>query len=354
MEEKHHRHHHHKKDKESSGKEEMVFSRKEGEKVTMDDFKMLEVVGKGSFGKVILVQMKGTDKIYAMKILSKSTVVQRKQVTHTKAEKNILQQIQHPFIIKLHYAFQTPTKLHLVMDYINGGELFFHLKNEGCFSAERVRFYAAEISLALKHLHSLDIVYRDLKPENILIGRDGHIVLTDFGLSKELKDTDNTKTFCGTPEYLAPEILKGVGHGTPVDMWSLGTLTYEMLTGLPPFYDTNVNQMYQLILSGTISWTEEIPEEAKSFIAGCLERDPAKRLTAADAYKCEWFLDLDFDLLLQKKITPPWIPPVASSTDTSMVDPEFTEEPVDMTPEAHNPVNDAFDGFTYTESTNLE
>jgi len=354
MSEKEKRHHHHHHRKEEKPKEEMVFSRKQGAKVSMDDFKMLEVVGKGSFGKVILVQMKGTEKIYAMKILSKSTVVQRKQVTHTKAENSILQQIQHPFIIKLHYAFQTPTKLHLVMDYINGGELFFHLKNEGCFSAERVRFYAAEISLALKHLHSLGIVYRDLKPENILIGRDGHIVLTDFGLSKELKESDNTKTFCGTPEYLAPEILKGIGHSTPVDMWSLGTLTYEMLTGLPPFYDSNVNQMYQLILSGTISWTEEVPEEAKEFISKCLERDPDKRLTAADTYKCEWFKDLDFDLLLQKKIEAPWIPPVQGETDTSMVDPEFIEEPVEMTPEAHDPINDAFEGFTYTEKTDLE
>ncbi len=203
------------------------------------------------------VRKKDDNKIYAMKVLRKEAIIARKQVTHTKQEKTILQKIQHPFIVKLHFAFQTKDKLYMILDFINGGELFYHLKKEGRFPENRVKFYAAEIVCAMDHLHSLGIVYRDLKPENILLDSDGknlastmiltqlgHVTITDFGLSKEVKPNEGTHTFCGTPEYLgtmlyvqsnsfaAPEVLKGLGHGTAVDWWSLGTLIYEMLTGL--------------------------------------------------------------------------------------------------------------------------
>merc|ERR1712100_639114 len=236
--------------------------------VCKDDFELLKVIGKGSFGKVMQVKKKDDGQIYAMKVLRKEAIIARKQVDHTRAEKAILQKIDHPFIVKLNYAFQTEEKLYMVLDFVNGGELFFHLKKEGKFSEERVRLYSAEIALALHHLHSRDIVYRDLKPENILIDADGHICITDFGLSKEISSDEVTHTFCGTPEYLAPEVLKGQGHGCPVDWWSLGTLIYEMLTGLPPFYSQNINIMYQKILNGELRFPETMSPDACSLLEG--------------------------------------------------------------------------------------
>eukprot|EP01121_Diplochlamys_sp_Union-15-3_P015905 TRINITY_DN5322_c0_g1_i6.p1 TRINITY_DN5322_c0_g1~~TRINITY_DN5322_c0_g1_i6.p1 ORF type:complete len:286 (-),score=64.12 TRINITY_DN5322_c0_g1_i6:309-1136(-) len=176
-------------------------------KVTKDDFELMTVIGRGSFGKVMQVRKKDTKEVYAMKVMRKEAIIQKNQIAHTKDEKAILQQIEHPFIVKLHYAFQTKDKLYMILDYVNGGELFYHLKKEGKFKVDRVRFYAAEITSAMDHLHSLGIVYRDLKPENILLDKDGHIVITDFGLSKVIPkdDKEGTETFCGTPEYLAPE-----------------------------------------------------------------------------------------------------------------------------------------------------
>jgi len=192
------------------------------------------------FGKVVLVVKKaGRDasNLYAMKILHKENVVNKKQVEHTLTERSVLGKMNHPFIVKLHYAFQTDKKLHFVLDYCAGGELFFHLGKAGRFTEEQGRFYAAEMTLALGHLHSHGVVYRDLKPENILFEATGHLKLADFGLSKEgVESTQGSHSFCGTPEYLAPEVLNRTGHGTAVDWWSLGALLYEMLTGLPPWF----------------------------------------------------------------------------------------------------------------------
>ena len=170
--------------------------------------------------------------IYSMKILKKENVIKRNQIEHTKTERRVLGYVKHPFIVSLYYAFQTETKLFLVLDYCGGGELFFHLGKAGRFKEERARFYSASIALALEYLHSKNIIYRDLKPENVLLDNEGHIKLTDFGLSKEnITDIQLAHSFCGTPEYLAPEILRRCGHGKPADWWSLGALLYEMLTG---------------------------------------------------------------------------------------------------------------------------
>jgi len=264
------------------------------------------VIGKGSFGKVMQVRHKKTDKIYAMKVLRKEAIIARKQVAHTKAEKSILQKIQHPFIVRLHYAFQTKDKLYMILDYVNGGELFFHLKKEGRFSEERVRFYAAEIASAMSHLHSLSIIYRDLKPENILLNSEGHITITDFGLSKEIDLKEGTQTFCGTPEYLAPEVLKGLGHGKAVDWWSLGTLIYEMLTGLPPFYSQNINIMYQKILNGELRFPSFVSPDAQNLLEGFLTRDVEKRLGSGNdgsdnVKKHPWFKSINWEKLDKKK-----------------------------------------------------
>lgn len=180
----------------------------------------------------------GAPQYYAMKVLKKANLLERNQIDHTKTEREVLQNVSSPFLMKMHYAFQTEDKLYMVMDFLNGGELFYHLRRELHFDEDRIRFYAAEIILGLEALHQNGIIYRDLKPENILLDEEGHIRLTDFGLSKQgifKQNEDQTFTICGTPEYLAPEIIMGEGHGKAVDWWSLGTLIYEMLVGRPPF-----------------------------------------------------------------------------------------------------------------------
>eukprot|EP00727_Mastigamoeba_balamuthi_P007367 m51a1_g3250 putative protein kinase 2 (416) ;mRNA; f:150136-152186 len=341
-----------------SANDEVLFSRSK-QRVTAQDFQLLKVVGKGSFGKVMQVRKKDDGKVYAMKVLNKQAIISRNQVTHTKSEKNILQMIEHPFIVGLHYAFQTPGKLYMILDYVNGGELFYHLKKEGRFPEPRVKFYAAEITLALAHLHELDIVYRDLKPENILIDLNGHVVITDFGLSKQIVEASGTHTFCGTPEYLAPEVLRGQGHGTPVDWWSLGTLVFEMLTGLPPFYSSNTNVMYQKILTGDLRIPPEvsISPEGRSIIAALLERDPAARLGGADVKRHPWFAGVDWQAMLEKRVPPPWVPPVADKMDTTQIDPAFTAEvPHDSPPDpsALAGSDATFDGFTFQRESELK
>jgi len=331
-------------------------------KVTKDDFDLMAVIGKGSFGKVMQVKKKDDGKIYAMKVLRKDAIIQRKQVAHTKAEKTILQKIQHPFIVKLNYAFQTKDKLYMILDFVNGGELFFHLKKEGRFPEGRVRFYAAQIASAMEHLHSLGIIYRDLKPENILLDADGNVVITDFGLSKEIKisEGDATHTFCGTPEYLAPEVLKGQGHSSPVDWWSLGTLIYEMLTGLPPFYSQNINIMYQKILSGELKFPSYVNGDAQKLLEGLLTRDPEKRLgtKGADEVKNHpFFKDIDWVKLVKKEIEPPFRPKVRDEKDIGQIDQVFTQEkPADSYVENSTLAAEdtTFDGFTFVAPNAME
>ncbi|KAM9974995.1 hypothetical protein ACTFIW_008468 [Dictyostelium discoideum] len=349
-------------DDEDEGPEEVIFS-KNKQSATKDDFELLNVIGKGSFGKVMQVKKKGEDKIFAMKVLRKDAIIARKQVNHTKSEKTILQCISHPFIVNLHYAFQTKDKLYMVLDFVNGGELFFHLKREGRFSEPRVKIYAAEIVSALDHLHKQDIVYRDLKPENILLDSEGHICITDFGLSKKIETTDGTFTFCGTPEYLAPEVLNGHGHGCAVDWWSLGTLLYEMLTGLPPFYSQNVSTMYQKILNGELKIPTYISPEAKSLLEGLLTREVDKRLGTkggGEVKQHPWFKNIDWEKLDRKEVEVHFKPKVKSGTDISQIDPVFTQErPMDSLVET-SALGDAmgkdtsFEGFTYVADSILK
>jgi len=248
------------------------------------------------------------------------------------------------------------------LDYINGGELFFHLKKEGRFPEIRVKFYAAEIVCAMAHLHSLQVVYRDLKPENILIDMEGHICITDFGLSKEIKPEEGTHTFCGTPEYLAPEVLKGQGHGTAVDWWSLGTLIYEMLTGLPPFYSQNINIMYQKILNGELRFPSYVSPDAQSLLEGLLTRDVEKRLgsnSSNDVKKHPFFKDIDWDKLEKREMEPPYKPKVKNESDTSLIDTAFlVEKAQDSYVENHLSEtiqrDNAFDDFTYVAPTAME
>ena len=218
--------------------------------INLDCFQVEKLIGKGTFGKVMLVRKKDTGAIYAMKVIKKGLIERYKHVDHTKTEREILGQLDHPFLVKLRYAFQSKTKLYMVMDFVNGGELFFHLKRSKQFSVDRTRFYAAEILLALEYLHQHGVVYRDLKAENVLLEQSGHIKLTDFGLSKRFYAPENFRTysFCGTPEYLAPEILQNIGHDKAVDYWSFGVLLYEMMAGELPFYETKRQELYKKIV----------------------------------------------------------------------------------------------------------
>jgi len=330
--------------------------------VGLKDFELKAVLGKGSFGKVMLVQRVGTTEVFAMKVLRKEAIIAGNQVQHTKAERSILQAVDSPFIVKMHYAFQTQGKLYLILDYVRGGELFFQLKREGLFSVERVRLYAAEIILAIKHLHEKDVIYRDLKPENLLLDEDGHIMLTDFGLSKEAVTRKNgARTFCGTPEYLAPEILQAFGHGKAVDWWSLGTLMYEMLTGLPPFYSQNRKVMFERILNSELTFPPHIQADAQHLLAALLKRDPEERLgsgakDATEIMEHPFFKSLDWERVAKREYTPKYKPEIRDVLDTSNFDPEYTAMPVQDSVVDDSALRGAdanFEGFTYVGKSGL-
>ncbi|EKM75000.1 hypothetical protein AGABI1DRAFT_116625 [Agaricus bisporus var. burnettii JB137-S8] len=333
------------------------FKPSRNESLTIEAFDLLRVIGKGSFGKVMQVRKKDTQRIYALKTIRKAHIAQRPgEITHILAERTVLALVNNPFIVPLKFSFQTPDKLYLVMSFVNGGELFYHLQREGKFDQDRTRFYAAELLCALEHLHGFNVVYRDLKPENILLDYTGHIALCDFGLCKlNMSETEKTNTFCGTPEYIAPELLESQGYTKTVDWWTLGVLLYEMMTGLPPFYDENVNTMYQRILTDPLHFPSDMSQEAKSVMVGLLQRDPSKRLGAngGEEIKRHPFFAryIDWNRLLARKIQPPFKPSVESVLDVANFDTDFTsEEPQDsvVTDSAlSETVQDQFRGFTY-------
>lgn len=307
--------------------------------VSIDDFDTLKVIGSGGFGKVYQVRLKATNTILAMKVLNKKSIVEADEVEKLRTEKSILTKLDSPFLVKLHYSFQSPTKIMFVMEYVNGGELFFHLQQqEAGFTPERVKFYAAEILSGIEYLHSRGIIYRDLKPENVLIAADGHVRMTDFGISKEglnAKD-DRTATFCGTPEYLAPEVLQGKKYGKEIDWWSYGTLVYEMLVGVPPFYSEDVQAMYRKILNDPVDVNaikEKDPNPAAAdLIQRLLERDVSKRLVEpAELRAHPYFADIDWDKLRRLEIAPPFVPEVKGADDTSQIDPSFTRQKPSLT-----------------------
>jgi serum/glucocorticoid-regulated kinase 2 len=287
--------------------------------VKIEDFELLKVVGRGSFGKVMQVRKRDTGRIYALKTIRKAHIISRSEVTHTLAERSVLAQINNPFIVPLKFSFQNPEKLYFVLAFVNGGELFHHLQKEQRFDINRSRFYTAELLCALECLHGFKVIYRDLKPENILLDYSGHIALCDFGLCKlDMKDEDRTNTFCGTPEYLAPELLLGHGYTKSVDWWTLGVLLYEMLTGLPPFYDENTNEMYRKILQEPLHFPglDIVPAAAKDLLTKLLDRNPERRLGAngsAEIKAHHFFANIDWRKLLQRKYEPSFKPSVVSN-----------------------------------------
>ena len=248
--------------------------------IGLTDFELLDTLGTGSFGRVRLVNFlpapAGKTKFYALKILKKSEVIYLKQVEHVKTEKKLLENISHPFIVNLMGAFQDDKNLYLMMEYIIGGEFFSHLRKAGRFPNDTSKFYASQITLVFEYLHSMMILYRDLKPENLLLDKEGHCKVTDFGFAKRVEY--RTWTLCGTPEYLAPEIILSKGHGKAVDWWALGILMYEMLAGYPPFYDEDPLGIYQKILEGKIKFPWHFDRHSKDLIKKLLTADLTKRL----------------------------------------------------------------------------
>lgn len=276
------------------------------------DFEFMKIIGKGSFGKVYLAKHKSENKVYAIKVISKQMILKHNEKRHVMSERNVLlQNLRHPFLVAMHYAFQSSDKLYFVLDYANGGEMFYHLSRERKFDEERAKFYAAEITSALGYLHSEGIVYRDLKPENILLDATGHLMLTDFGLCKEgLYDSlDTTTTFCGTPEYLAPEVLRKEPYDRCVDWWCLGSVLYEMLFGLPPFFSRDRTEMYNKILHQPLRFRHACSPSARSILEALLSKPKYTRLgyagDAAEVMSHEFFNSINWSLLEQKRLKPP-------------------------------------------------
>ncbi|KAL3469606.1 kinase-like domain-containing protein [Aspergillus californicus] len=283
-------------------------------KYTLDDFAIQRTLGTGSFGRVHLVQSKHNHRFYAIKVLKKAQVVKMKQIEHTNDERRMLNRVRHPFLITLWGTWQDARNLYMVMDFVEGGELFSLLRKSQRFPNPVAKFYAAEVTLAIEYLHSLDIIYRDLKPENLLLDRHGHLKITDFGFAKEVPDI--TWTLCGTPDYLAPEVVASKGYNKSVDWWSLGILIFEMLCGFTPFWDQGSPvKIYQNILAGRVKFPPYLHPDAVDLLSRLITADLTKRLGnlhagPGDIKNHPWFAEVTWERLLRKEIDAPYVPPI--------------------------------------------
>ncbi|KAJ1652479.1 cAMP-dependent protein kinase catalytic subunit [Dispira simplex] len=316
--------------------------------VSLTDFRVERTLGTGSFGRVRLVQYKATQQYYAMKVLKKSEVVRAKQVEHVNNERQILGLCKSPFLVSLLGAFQDNVNLYMVMEYVVGGELFTYLRKYQRFPPQVAKFYSGEVILAFEYLHSFDIIYRDLKPENVLIDNRGHIKLTDFGFAKYVPDV--TWTLCGTPDYLAPEIIQSKGYSKAVDWYSLGVLIFEMLAGYPPFYDEDHFKLYEKILAGRIAWPSHFDPLAKDLVKRLLTHDLSKRYgnlkNGSQDIKCHrWLMEIDWVKLFNRQIPAPLIPQISHVGDASNFDmyPETSEVYGNFT--AEDPFREKFASF---------
>ncbi|CAN0900725.1 Serine/threonine-protein kinase AtPK2/AtPK19 [Linum grandiflorum] len=349
------------------------------------DFEILRMVGQGAFGKVFLVKRKkqklgNGDGIFAMKVMRKDNIIKKNHVDYMRAERDILTKVVHPFIVQLRYSFQTKTKLYLILDFINGGHLFFHLYRQRIFrysnistlssslnycahicimcssmsmsSEDQARLYAAEIVSAVSHLHDCGIVHRDLKPENILLDVDGHVMLTDFGLAKEIDESSRSNSMCGTTEYMAPEILLAKGHNKDADWWSVGILLYEMLGGQPPYTHQNRKKLQEKIIKEKIKLPPLISSEGHSLLKGLLQKDPSKRLGNGpgggdDIKHHKWFKSINWKKLEARELQPKFVPVVSGKECTSNFDKCWTSMPVDDSPASTPTAGEHFQGYTY-------
>ncbi|XP_057197979.1 protein kinase C epsilon type [Triplophysa rosa] len=329
-------------------------------RMSLEDFSFIKVLGKGSFGKVMLAELRGTDEVYAVKVLKKDVILQDDDVDCTMTEKRILALARkHPYLTQLFCCFQTKDRLFFIMEYVNGGDLMFQIQRSRKFDEARSRFYAAEVTSALMFLHQNGVIYRDLKLDNILLDAEGHCKLADFGMCKEgILDGITTTTFCGTPDYIAPEILQELEYGPSVDWWALGVLMYEMMAGQPPFEADNEDDLFESILHDDVLYPVWLSKDAVSILKAFMTKSPSKRLGCVVSQGLEeaikvhlFFKEIDWVLLEQRKIKPPFKPRIKTKRDVNNFDQDFTREEPVLTP-----VEDAiikqinqeeFKGFSY-------
>ncbi|XP_072035800.1 protein kinase C iota type-like isoform X2 [Amphiura filiformis] len=336
--------------------------------IGLPDFEMIRVIGRGSYAKVLLVELKATRRVYAMKVIKKELVTDDEDIDWVQTEKHVFETASnHPFLVGLHSCFQTPSRLFFVIEFVSGGDLMFHMQRQRRLPEEHARFYSAEISLALNFLHEKGIVYRDLKLDNVLLDSEGHIKLTDYGMCKEgLRPGDTTSTFCGTPNYIAPEILRGEDYDYSVDWWALGVLMFEMLAGRSPFDivgsaenpDQNTEDyLFQVILEKPIRIPRSLSVRSASVLKGFLNKNPAERLGChpqtgfGDITGHPFFKTVDWERMESRQVTPPYKPHLQGERDLEHFDPQFTNEPVQLTPDDPRAISaidqTEFDGFEY-------
>ncbi|KAK4049341.1 Serine/threonine kinase [Microbotryomycetes sp. JL221] len=328
-------------------------------RIGLDDFNFLAVLGKGNFGKVMLAEEKRSQQLFAIKVLKKEFIIENDEVESTKSEKRVFltaARERHPFLLGLHSCFQTETRIYFVMEYVSGGDLMLHIQREQ-FTPRRAKFYAAEVLLALEYFHQNGIIYRDLKLDNILLTLDGHIKVADYGLCKEdMWFGKTTSTFCGTPEFMAPEIILEQRYGRAVDWWAFGVLIYEMLLGQSPFRGDDEDEIFDAILEDEPLYPIHMPKDSVSILQKLLTRDPTRRLGAGEADAAEikahlFFKDTNWDDIFNKRVPAPFFPAISSATDTSNFDSEFTSEQPTLTP-VHSTLSAQdqaeFAGFSWT------
>lgn len=302
------------------------------EKVVRDinQFTFIKVIGKGTFGKVILAKNKDDGELYALKCVKKDYIVKTKNVENIKNEKALLEKINNPYIIKLHFTFQNREKIFFAFSYCNGGELFFHLSKNRRFKEDYVKIYIAEIYCALKYLHEKNIIYRDLKPENIILDKNGHIKLIDFGLAKgNITENHLTSSICGTNEYIPPEVISGSKYSYNFDWWGLGVIMYELLYGYPPFVDQNKSVLFKKIKETEPNYDAvKISFEAKDLMKQLLKKDLSSRIKPDNIPKHEWFKEINFEDVKNMKAKAPFIPKIKNEDDLSNIDPAFLNESI--------------------------
>jgi len=343
--------------------QDMVDKQAGTHKSSLEEFRFLKVLGKGSFGKVMLAEKTESDEVFAIKVLKKDVIIQDDDVECTMTEKRILAlAANHPFLTSLHSCFQTKDRLFFVMEYVNGGDLMFQIQRARKFDEARARFYAAEVTLALQYLHRHGVIYRDLKLDNIMLDAEGHVKIADFGMCKEgIKDGVTTSTFCGTPDYIAPEILQELDYGASVDWWALGVLMYEMMAGQPPFEADNEDDLFESILHDDVLYPVWLSKEAVSILKGFMQKNVSKRLGCVKTHGGEenikhhpFFRDVKWKELEERKVKPPFKPKIKNKKEATNFDTEFTKEDPVLTPvnpDIMKTINqDEFEGFSFHNS----
>jgi len=354
--------------KDSDGAKQNSQSDGNSNSIGLKHFDLIKVIGRGSYAKVLLVQLKTTKKMYAMKIIKKELVTDEEDIDWVQTEKHVFETASnYPFLVGLHSCFQTQERLFFVIEYVNGGDLMFHMQRQRKLPEEHARFYSAEIILALHFLHDKGIIYRDLKLDNVLLDCEGHIKLTDYGMCKEgIKSGDLTSTFCGTPNYIAPEILRGEDYDFSVDWWALGVLMFEMMAGRSPFdivgnadnpEQNTEDYLFQVILEKVIRIPRSLSVKASAVLKGFLNKIPQERLGCQmdggfqDILDHIFFKTIDWDLLQAKQIIPPYKPNLVDELGLDNFDKQFTQEPVQLTPTDYSAISQIdqadFEGFEY-------